>query len=36
MRLHKEYSQLADRARAAASHGVADTDVPRVDVTGKG
>jgi low affinity Fe/Cu permease len=36
LRLHKEYSQLADRARAAASHGIADTDVPRVDATGKG
>ena len=36
MRLHEEYCKLAERARRLAAHGVADTDVPKIDVTGKG
>jgi low affinity Fe/Cu permease len=35
-RLQKEYSRLAERARNAAKHGVEDTGVPKIDVSGKG
>ena len=36
IKLHEEYSRLADRARRAAAHGIEDTGVPKVDVSGKG
>jgi low affinity Fe/Cu permease len=35
-RLQQEYARLADRARRAAKHGIEDTGVPKIDVSGKG
>jgi low affinity Fe/Cu permease len=36
LKLREEYIRLAERARRRAQHGLDDTGVPKIDVTGKG